>query len=63
MIPIESIDDVKVAEDEWFMEENFYYIEIKFFKKHIFIALSEKNAARRWYEGLKNCVGYVRYIN
>lgn len=29
----------------------------------MFLAFKEKNAARRWYEGLKNCVGYARYIN
>ncbi|CAD8047927.1 unnamed protein product [Paramecium primaurelia] len=62
IIPLESIHDIKVSKDEWFQEDDYYYLEIKYFSKHIFIALKSKDAARRWYEGLKNCVGYSRYI-
>ncbi|CAD8056496.1 unnamed protein product [Paramecium sonneborni] len=62
IIPLESIHDIKVSKDEWFQEEDYFYLEIKYFSKHIFIALKTQAAARRWYEGLKNCVGYSRYI-
>ncbi|CAD8137233.1 unnamed protein product [Paramecium octaurelia] len=62
IIPLESVYDIKVSKDEWFQEDDYFYLEIKYFSKHIFIALKSKDAARRWYEGLKNCVGYSRYI-
>ncbi|CAD8053363.1 unnamed protein product [Paramecium sonneborni] len=63
VIALDQISDIKVSKDEWFQEDDFYYLEIKYSTNHIFLAFKEKNAARRWYEGLKNCVGYTRYIN
>ncbi|CAD8044679.1 unnamed protein product [Paramecium primaurelia] len=63
VIALDQINEIKVSKDEWFQEDEFYYLEIKYSTNHMFLAFKEKNAARRWYEGLKNCVGYARYIN
>ncbi|CAD8061316.1 unnamed protein product [Paramecium sonneborni] len=63
IIALDQINDIRVSKGEWFQEENFYYLEIKYSSNHMFLAFKEKNAARRWYESLKNCIGYARYIN
>ncbi|CAD8135431.1 unnamed protein product [Paramecium pentaurelia] len=63
VIALDQINEIKVSRNEWFQEEYYHYLEIKYSTNHIFIAFREKQAARRWYEGLKNCVGYARYIN
>ncbi|CAK75139.1 unnamed protein product (macronuclear) [Paramecium tetraurelia] len=63
VIALDQINEIRVAKDEWFQEDQYHYLEIKYSGNHLFIAFKETNAARRWYEGLKNCVGYARYIN
>ncbi|KAM3144986.1 hypothetical protein pb186bvf_003009 [Paramecium bursaria] len=63
IIPLEQINDIRIAKTEWFLKDNLNYIEIRYHSKHIYIALRFKQAARQWFESLKNAVGYVKYIN
>lgn len=63
LIPLESINDVRLSRDRWFQDEQLFYIEISYFRKKIYIAVKHKGAARQWYEALRNAVGYVKYIS
>ncbi len=60
---LEAIDDVRLSKNKWFEMDELFYIEIQTMNKLIYIALQFKSAARQWYESLRNCVGYAKYMS
>jgi serum/glucocorticoid-regulated kinase 2 len=63
IIALDTINDIRLSRGLWFQEEKLLYIEISYLNEHIYLCMRSKSAARQWYEALRNCVGYVKYVS
>lgn len=63
LIPLDAITDIRNANDLWFMQQPYHYLEIEYNEKKFFLAVKSKKNAVQWRESIRNSVGYHRFVN